>query len=66
VVEFYAKAVEQVPQDEEMHAQWFMACVRARQFKGQQLAALKMSKQFKSPRYFFWHVMSVVVQVSLN
>lgn len=65
IIDLYANAVEKIPQNEEFLAHLFMAYVRDIDFKGQQQTASKMTKMFKSNRYVFWNIMSLVMQVRL-
>ncbi|RIA93418.1 N-acetyltransferase B complex non catalytic subunit-domain-containing protein [Glomus cerebriforme] len=62
IVQIYEIAARLNPNNEELGNHWFMAIVRNNDFKGQQQAALKLHKVFKVNRYYFWAIMSSVLQ----
>ncbi|KAL1922256.1 uncharacterized protein VTP21DRAFT_9795 [Calcarisporiella thermophila] len=62
VIAMYEAAARQQPNNEEFCNMWFMAMVRKNDFKGQQQAALKNHKNFKSNKYLFWAIMSLILQ----
>ncbi|CAG8532389.1 10869_t:CDS:10 [Paraglomus occultum] len=62
VVELYQTALKQKPNSEEFGYHWFIALVRIHDYRGQQQAALKLYKTFKSNRYYFWAVTSILLQ----
>ncbi|XP_015778829.1 PREDICTED: N-alpha-acetyltransferase 25, NatB auxiliary subunit-like [Acropora digitifera] len=59
----YEMALKQGPNNEELHSHLFMAYVRIGEYKKQQQAALSLYKQFSKNPYYFWAVMSIVMQV---
>ncbi|CAG8777469.1 1151_t:CDS:2, partial [Dentiscutata heterogama] len=62
IVKLYDNATRKNPNSEELSNHWFMAMVRNSDFKGQQQVALKLHKNFKSNKYLFWAIMSLVLQ----
>ncbi|RHZ56831.1 hypothetical protein Glove_396g53 [Diversispora epigaea] len=62
IVKIYENAILQNPNNEEIGNHWFMAMVRINDFKGQQQAALKLHKTFKSNKYLFWAIISLLLQ----
>lgn len=58
----YEMALKQSPNNEELHSHLFMAYVRIGEYKKQQQAALSLYKQFSKNPYYFWAVMSIVMQ----
>lgn len=58
----YAEAVKQIPGNEEMLSHLFMSYVRTNDFKSQQSAALQLYKVKPKIPYYFWAVISVVLQ----
>ncbi|ORX87429.1 TPR-like protein [Basidiobolus meristosporus CBS 931.73] len=66
MVDLYGNASKMLPNNEELANHWFMAMVRANDFKGQQQAALKLHKTFKHNKYLFWAIMSLVLQAKEN
>ncbi|CAG8802328.1 18140_t:CDS:10, partial [Dentiscutata erythropus] len=62
IVKIYDNATRKNPNSEELSNHWFMAMVRNSDFKGQQQVALKLHKNFKSNKYLFWAIMSLVLQ----
>lgn len=63
IVEIYNYAVKQSPNNEELLAHLFISHVRLEDFKSQQSVALQMYKAQPKNAYYFWAVMSVVLQV---
>lgn len=62
-MEIYSYAVKQSPNNEELLAHLFISHVRLEDFKSQQSVALQMYKAQPKNAYYFWAVMSVVLQV---
>ncbi|XP_065369445.1 phagocyte signaling-impaired protein [Calliphora vicina] len=62
IVEIYNYAVKQSPNNEELLAHLFISHVRLEDFKAQQSVALQMYKGQPKNAYYFWAVMSVVLQ----
>ncbi|XP_047142157.1 N-alpha-acetyltransferase 25, NatB auxiliary subunit isoform X1 [Hydra vulgaris] len=62
IVQIYEKAVEQSPNNEEFLSHLFMACVRIEDYAKQQKAAMSLYKAFPKNPYYFWAVMSYVMQ----
>ncbi|KAK2548545.1 N-alpha-acetyltransferase 25 [Acropora cervicornis] len=58
----YEIALKHSPNNEELHSHLFMAYVRIGEYKKQQQAALSLYKQFSKNPYYFWAVMSIVMQ----
>ena len=63
IVEIYNYAVKKSPNNEELLAHLFISHVRLEDFKAQQSVALQMYKAQPKNAYYFWAVMSVVLQV---
>jgi N-terminal acetyltransferase B complex non-catalytic subunit len=60
----YESASTAMPFNEEYANHWFMALVRTDRFKDQQMLAMKLQKQFKTqPKYYFWAVISIYLQL---
>lgn len=59
----YEYLCERRPQDEQHLTQLFLSYVRIRDFKQQQRVAKLLYKEFQKPPYYYWHVMSIVMQV---
>ncbi|KAK3737471.1 hypothetical protein QZH41_008359, partial [Actinostola sp. cb2023] len=62
IATIYDAAVKQCPQNEEFHSHLFMAYVRISDYKKQQQAAMNLYKAFPKNPYYFWSVMSIVMQ----
>uniref|UniRef100_A0A1I8P4E4 N-terminal acetyltransferase B complex subunit MDM20 homolog n=1 Tax=Stomoxys calcitrans TaxID=35570 RepID=A0A1I8P4E4_STOCA len=62
IVDIYNYAVKQSPNNEELLAHLFISHVRMEDFKSQQSVALQMYKAQPKNAYYFWAVMSVVLQ----
>ncbi|KAG9287759.1 hypothetical protein G9A89_017354 [Geosiphon pyriformis] len=62
IVQLYESAARSQPKNEVLASHMFMAMVRNDDYKGQQQAALKLHKTFKTNRYLFWAIMSLILQ----
>lgn len=64
IADLYENANKLVPDSEEILSSLFMAYVRIHDYKKQQQVAMKLHKlqPTKNP-YYFWAVMSIVMQV---
>ncbi len=62
----YEKAVKLEPSSEEFLSQLFIAYVRMSEYKKQQTTAMSLYKTKPSPPYYFWAVMSIVLQAKTN
>nr|XP_054748094.1 N-alpha-acetyltransferase 25, NatB auxiliary subunit-like [Lytechinus pictus] len=62
IVEIYNSALKNQPLNEEFHTHLFMALVRVGNCKRQQQVAMGLYKVFPKNPYYFWGVMSVVMQ----
>uniref|UniRef100_W8AQU8 Phagocyte signaling-impaired protein n=1 Tax=Ceratitis capitata TaxID=7213 RepID=W8AQU8_CERCA len=62
IVYLYNNAVKQSPGNEELLAHLFISHVRLEDFKSQQSVALQLYKAQPKTAYYFWAVMSVVLQ----
>lgn len=58
----YSNAAKRQPGNEELLTQLFMAHVRVNDYKSQQTVALQLYKAKPKNPYYFWAVMSVVLQ----
>lgn len=58
----YKNAVSQNPNDEELLSHYFMSYIRINDFNAQQTTALQLYKIRPKNPYYFWAVMSVVLQ----
>lgn len=58
----YQNAAKKQPANEELLTQLFMAYVRINDYKSQQTVALQLYKAKPKNPYYFWAVMSVVLQ----
>lgn len=63
VCEAYEAAVRAEPASEELHSHLFMAYVRVGDHRAQHRAALQLYRIAPKNPYYFWAVMSVVLQV---
>lgn len=61
ITTLYERAVAVSPTEQNL-THLFMAHVRNRSFKNQQLVAMRLFKEFNNTPYFFWAVMSIVMQ----
>lgn len=58
----YHNAAKKQPGNDEILSQLFMAHVRVNDFKSQQIVALQLYKAKPKNPYYFWAVMSIVLQ----
>ncbi|KAJ1345805.1 hypothetical protein KIN20_000423 [Parelaphostrongylus tenuis] len=65
ITTLYERAVAVSPSEQNL-THLFMAHVRNRSFKNQQLVAMRLFKEFNNTPYFFWGVMSIVMQARSN
>ncbi|KAK6057325.1 hypothetical protein COOONC_05160 [Cooperia oncophora] len=61
ITTLYERAVAVSPSEQNL-THLFMAHVRNRSYKNQQLIAMRLFKEFNNTPYFFWGVMSIVMQ----
>lgn len=61
----YTDAVKQVPTNEEVLSHLFMSYVRINDFKSQQMVAMQLYKVKPKNPYYFWAVMSIILQVKV-
>lgn len=64
VCEIYEAAVKIDPVNEELYSHLFMSYVRIGDHKAQQRVAMALYKFSPKNPYYFWAVMSIVLQVS--
>ncbi|CAG2164368.1 unnamed protein product [Oppiella nova] len=62
IADAYEKALKKEPKNEELHSHLFMAYVRLSDYKKQQLAAINLYRLKPKNPYYFWAVMSVLMQ----
>ena len=62
----YENAVKMEPQNEELLTHLFMAHVRMGHYKRQKEVALDLYKSRPKTPYFFWAVMSIVLQTTMG
>lgn len=62
ICKIYSEAAKKQPGNEELLTQLFMSYVRINDFKSQQTVALQLYKAKPKNPYYFWAVMSVVLQ----
>ncbi|XP_038061820.1 N-alpha-acetyltransferase 25, NatB auxiliary subunit-like [Patiria miniata] len=62
IIELYTTALKSNPKNEEFHTHLFMALVRVGDYKRQQQVAKEMYKVFPKNPYYFWGVMSTILQ----
>lgn len=65
ICDIYEKAVLKDPQNEELNTHLFMSYVRISDFKKQQQVALNLYKLKPKNPYYFWGVMSILMQVTI-
>ncbi|CAB3984664.1 Hypothetical predicted protein [Paramuricea clavata] len=65
ISEIYEVALKKSPRNEELCTHLFMSYVRTSQFKKQQQVAMSLYKMFQKNPYYFWVVMSYVLQASV-
>lgn len=63
VCALYEAAVKSEPLSEELHSHLFMSYVRVGDYKSQQRAAMTLYKFAPKNPYYFWAVMSIILQV---
>uniref|UniRef100_A0A914R9H8 N-terminal acetyltransferase B complex subunit NAA25 homolog n=1 Tax=Parascaris equorum TaxID=6256 RepID=A0A914R9H8_PAREQ len=59
----YERVCARFPKNEQYLTHLFMSYVRVRNYKLQQKTALSLFKEFQRNPYYFWNVMSIVMQV---
>lgn len=64
VCQLYEKAVTADSTNEELHTHLFMSYVRTSNFKMQQQSAMALYKMKPKNPYYFWAVMSIVLQAT--
>ncbi|GEM09601.1 actin cytoskeleton organization protein [Rhodotorula toruloides] len=62
-LELLAKATQLHPDNEELSLEAFTQYMRSNDCKSAQLISAKMSKRFMDDRYFWWSIMSTILQV---
>ena len=62
----YEAAVKKDPSNEEFLSHLFMSYVRTGSYKNQYLIAMQLYKQKPKNPYYFWAVMSKVMEVSVK
>lgn len=62
----YENAVKSEPANEELHSHLFMSYVRVGDYRSQQRAAMALYKFAPKNPYYFWAVMSIVLQVCVK
>ncbi|BGP05980.1 Phagocyte signaling-impaired protein [Rhodotorula toruloides] len=62
-LELLTKATQLHPDNEELALEAFTQYMRSNDCKSAQLVSTKMSKRFKDDRYFWWSIMSTILQV---
>ncbi|CAK1589904.1 unnamed protein product, partial [Parnassius mnemosyne] len=62
VCALYEAAVKSEPNSEELHSHLFMSYVRVADYRAQQRAAMALYKLAPKNPYYFWAVMSIVLQ----
>ena len=63
ICKLYENAVKREPSNEELLSHLFMAHVRIGDYKKQQQAAMQLYKVKPKNPYYFWAIMSIVMQV---
>ncbi|XP_006821637.1 N-alpha-acetyltransferase 25, NatB auxiliary subunit-like [Saccoglossus kowalevskii] len=66
ITKIYESAVRKQPSNEEYHSHLFMAYVRMGDYKKQHQAAMTLYKQFPKNPYYFWAVMSKVMEAMFS
>ncbi|KAI1233090.1 hypothetical protein IHE44_0006285 [Lamprotornis superbus] len=64
VTKLYEAAVKKVPNSEEYHSHLFMAYARVGEYKKMQQAGMALYKIVPKNPYYFWSVMSLIMQVT--
>ncbi|GAA6051881.1 hypothetical protein JCM3770_005517, partial [Rhodotorula araucariae] len=62
-LELLAKAIEQNPNNEELSMEAFLQYVRANDCQSAQQISMRMAKQFKDERFFWWSILSTILLV---
>ncbi|XP_072043976.1 N-alpha-acetyltransferase 25, NatB auxiliary subunit-like [Amphiura filiformis] len=62
IVDIYTEAVKVCPTHEDYHTHLFMALVRVGDYKRQQQVAMALYKVYPKNPYYFWGVMSILMQ----
>ncbi|XP_037088789.1 N-alpha-acetyltransferase 25, NatB auxiliary subunit-like [Pollicipes pollicipes] len=62
ICELYEAVVKKEPTNEEFHSHLFMAFVRVLNYKKQQQTAMALYKAWPKNPYYFWAVMSILMQ----
>ncbi|KAG0202620.1 N-alpha-acetyltransferase 25, NatB auxiliary subunit [Mortierella sp. GBA30] len=62
MIKLYENASKVHPKNENLATQWFMSLARVLDYKGQQMAALQLHKNFKRTNHMFWAIMSITLQ----
>ncbi|XP_070572285.1 N-alpha-acetyltransferase 25, NatB auxiliary subunit-like [Ptychodera flava] len=62
VTKLFETALKKQPANEEFHSHLFMSYVRMSDYKKQQQAAMALYRQYPKNPYYFWAVMSIVMQ----
>lgn len=63
ITKLYEGICNRFPKNEQYLTHLFMSYVRVRNYKMQQKTALSLYKEFQRNPYYFWNVMSIVMQV---
>uniref|UniRef100_A0A914ULN6 N-terminal acetyltransferase B complex subunit NAA25 homolog n=1 Tax=Plectus sambesii TaxID=2011161 RepID=A0A914ULN6_9BILA len=64
IAQLYEVACKRQPKNEQLLTHLFMAYVRTRDYKQQQKTAMALFKEFPKNPYYFWHIMSIVMQAN--
>ncbi|CAO3569244.1 unnamed protein product [Mortierella alpina] len=62
MIKLYEHASKVNPKNENLATQWFMSLARVLDYKGQQMVALQLHKNFKKSNHMFWAIMSITLQ----
>ncbi|KAF9576942.1 N-alpha-acetyltransferase 25, NatB auxiliary subunit [Mortierella alpina] len=62
MIKLYEHASKMNPKNENLATQWFMSLARVLDYKGQQMVALQLHKNFKKSNHMFWAIMSITLQ----
>ena len=65
ICDVYENAVQKDPLNEELNTHLFMSYVRVGDYKKQQQVAWNLYKIKPKNPYYFWSVMSILMQVSI-
>ncbi|XP_065205468.1 N-alpha-acetyltransferase 25, NatB auxiliary subunit [Planococcus citri] len=66
ICDVYEKAVQKDPLNEELNTHLFMSYVRVGDYKKQQQVALNLYRIKPKNPYYFWSVMSILMQAQIN